>query len=66
MAARSERLIQLGLLAVILGGWQLGVTTGLIDVFFPAPIDIVKQIFAWVTDPGFYKHVTITLTETVL
>ncbi|WP_233713247.1 ABC transporter permease, partial [Amaricoccus solimangrovi] len=31
-----------------------------------APIDIVKQIFAWVTDPGFYKHVTITLTETVL
>lgn len=67
MNAMTERLVQLGLLVVIVGGWQLGVTAGLIDVFFfPAPVDIIKQVFSWVSDPGFYKHVSITLTETVL
>ena len=67
MNATTERLIQLALLVVILGGWQLGVSAGFIDVFFfPAPVDIFNQVIAWVTDTGFYKHVTITLTETVL
>ena len=67
MNAMTERMIQLGLLVVIVGGWQLGVEAGVIDVFFfPAPFDIMKQIVAWIIDPGFYKHVSITLTETVL
>lgn len=67
MNATTERLIQLVLLVVILGGWQLGVTAGVIDVFFfPAPVDIFNQVVAWVTDTSFYSHVTITLTETVL
>ncbi|MEK1932633.1 MAG: ABC transporter permease, partial [Pararhizobium sp.] len=29
----TERIIQLGMLVFILGGWQLGVTAGFIDVF---------------------------------
>lgn len=67
MNAMTERLIQLLLMVVVLGGWQVGVSTGLIDAFFfPAPFDIAKQVLSWVTSSGFYKHVTITLTETVL
>lgn len=67
MQAVNVRFIQITLLAVILGGWQLGVTTGVIDrFFFPAPLDIVQQVITWVIDPGFYKHVGITLSETVL
>ena len=67
MQAVNIRLIQLALLAVFLGGWQIGVTSGVIDrFFFPAPFDIVQQVIAWVTDTSFYKHVGITLTETVL
>ncbi|GGA94901.1 ABC transporter permease [Brucella endophytica] len=67
MRTTTERFIQLGLLALTLGGWQLGVSAGVIDVFFfPSPIDIFRQVISWVVDPGFYRHVTITLTETVL
>jgi NitT/TauT family transport system permease protein len=67
MNATTERLIQVGLLVLILGGWQLGTSLGVIDVFFfPAPVDILNQVVTWITDTGFYRHVTITLTETVL
>ncbi|WP_028749153.1 ABC transporter permease [Rhizobium mesoamericanum] len=67
MQAINVRLIQITLLAVILGVWQMGVTSGFIDrFFFPAPYDIVHQVVSWVSDPGFYKHVSITLSETVL
>ena len=63
----TERIVQLCMLVFILGGWQLGVTAGFIDVFFfPAPLDIFNQIVSWIVDPGFYRHVSITLTETVL
>jgi NitT/TauT family transport system permease protein len=67
MHAINIRLIQIALLVVILGGWQLGASTDVIDrFFFPAPFDIVKQVVAWIADAGFYKHVGITLSETVL
>ncbi|KXG87724.1 ABC transporter permease [Agrobacterium bohemicum] len=67
MHAINIRLIQVALLVVLLGGWQLGVTTAVIDrFFFPAPFDIVKQVVTWIADAGFYKHVGITLSETVL
>ncbi|WP_432422169.1 hypothetical protein [Rhizobium leguminosarum] len=36
----TERIIQLGILVFILGGWQLGVTAGFIDVFFFQPHSI--------------------------
>ncbi|NTG76742.1 ABC transporter permease [Agrobacterium rhizogenes] len=67
MQAINVRLIQVALLAIILGGWQFGVSSGVIDrFFFPAPLDIVKQVTTWISDHGFYKHVGITLGETVL
>ncbi|QWW69730.1 ABC transporter permease [Rhizobium sp. WYJ-E13] len=67
MNAMTERLIQIVLLVAIVGGWQLGVAVGFIDVFFfPAPVDIFNQVASWVVDTSFYSHVAITLTETVL
>lgn len=67
MRAQTEKLIQIALAIFIFGGWQLGVSVELIDpFFFPAPKDIAGQMWTWVSDPGFYKHVGITLTETVL
>ncbi|WP_102957570.1 ABC transporter permease [Mangrovicella endophytica] len=67
MQATNVRLIQLALLVVILGGWELGVATGAIDqFFFPSPLAIVRQIVEWVMDPEFYNHVGVTLGETVL
>ncbi|MEI4471186.1 ABC transporter permease [Frigidibacter sp. MR17.24] len=67
MNAAHERLIQLVILVVIVGGWQAGVSAGVIDrFFFPPPFEIAGQIVAWVTDTGFYRHVGITLSETVL
>lgn len=67
MHANSVRLIQLVILVVVIGGWQMGVSAGIIDrFFFPPPFEIGSQIIRWVTDTGFYKHVGITLTETVL
>jgi len=67
MNAMTERLIQIVLLVAIVGGWQLGVAAGFIDVFFfPAPVDIFNQVASWVVDTSFYSHVAITLTETVL
>ena len=67
MNAMTERLIQIALLVAIVGGWQVGVAAGFIDVFFfPAPVDIFNQVVSWVADVSFYSHVAITLTETVL
>lgn len=67
MRGSSERLIQIGLSVFVFGGWQLGVSAGIIDAFFfPAPLDIISQIWTWISDSEFYNHVVITLTETVL
>lgn len=64
---KNERAMQIALAIFIFGGWQLGVMTGVIDkFFFPAPSDIGLQIWNWVSDPSFFHHVVITLTETVL
>lgn len=67
MQANKIRMIQLAILVVVLGGWQLGVNAGLIDrFFFPPPIEIGAQIISWIFDSDFYRHVGITLSETVL
>ncbi|MBB3276845.1 MULTISPECIES: ABC transporter permease [Pseudoxanthomonas] len=67
MRTGTERLIQAALVVVVFGGWQAGVATRVIDpFFFPAPWDIVGQMYEWLSDTGFYKHVSVTLTETAL
>ncbi len=62
-----ERIIQLLLVVVVFGGWQVGAVTGAIDrFFFPAPADILVQVWRWITDPSFYRHVGVTVAETGL
>lgn len=63
----NERIVQLLLLTVLLGGWQIAAVTGTIDrFFFPAPADIAVQVWRWITDPSFYRHVGVTVGETAL
>lgn len=67
MRTATERFIQAGLVVAVFGGWQAGVSLRIIDpFFFPAPWDIVRQMYVWLSDTGFYKHVSVTLTETAL
>ena len=67
MPAMSDRLIQAALVLLLFGGWQGAVVFGWIDpFFFPAPLDILRQAWAWLSDPPFYRHVGITLSETAL
>ncbi len=67
MPRPADRLIQVAILVVLLGAWETATRTGLLDVFFfPAPSAIGMKIAEWVSDAGFLRHVSITLTETVL
>lgn len=67
MPTTNVRLIQLAILVVVLGGWEAGIATGAIDrFFFPAPHDIARRVFEWLTSVDYYGHLAITLTETAL
>lgn len=67
MNVLTERLSQLAIVVAIIGGWELGITYGYIDIFFfPSPHGIMVRIINWLSDTAFYTHVYITLTETVL
>jgi len=67
MRNKTDRFVQLLLVTVVFGGWQLGVHHRWVDpFFFPAPWDIARQTWGWLSDLSFYQHVTITLTETTL
>jgi NitT/TauT family transport system permease protein len=67
MSTPSDRLIQLAILVVLLGAWQISTSLGWVDpFFFPEPSDIAVRVGKWLIDPGFYNHVGTTLAETVL
>jgi len=68
MAARHKRLItQLGLLATLLGMWEMVAATGHIDpFFFPRPSEIASRVAEWVVDADLYEHFAITLFETLM
>ncbi|GAB3123942.1 ABC transporter permease [Novispirillum itersonii] len=62
-----DRMIQLLLVVVLFGGWELGVKAGMIDpFFFPSPLSIGGKVVEWVSDTSFYRHLNITVLETVL
>ena len=75
---RTLRLWQLGLLVALIGFWYLMTTPGLIPpfmfendrqaaFFFGEPLRVAERIWTWfVTDADIYKHLGVTLTETVL
>ena len=75
---RTLRLWQLALLVVLIAFWYLMTTPGLIPpfmfdndrqaaFFFGEPLRVAGRIWTWfVTDADIYKHLGVTLTETVL
>lgn len=67
MDRRRVRLLQLGLLVFIVLGWEFSVRLGWVDAFFfSKPSDIGLRIFEWFESGEVYRHLWITLAETVL
>jgi sulfonate transport system permease protein len=68
---RWERLLQVGVAVVILGGWEVAAWTGFADpFFFGQPSGIASTIWRWSTrgtpQGSLWQHVTVTLEETVM
>ncbi|MDO9436663.1 ABC transporter permease [Hydrogenophaga sp.] len=75
---RTLRLWQLALLVALIAFWYLMTTPGLIPpfmfendrqaaFFFGEPLRVAGRIWTWfVTDADIYKHLGVTLTETLL
>jgi len=61
------RLWQLLLLAAILLAWHFASQSPKVAFFFGEPLQVSQRIWAWfVTDGDIYRHLWITLSETVL
>ncbi len=68
---RFERVLQVALAVVVIGGWEGGVRIGLIDpFFFGQPAAIVGTIWRWSTrgtpQGPLWAHIVVTLEETVM
>ncbi|KAB2670621.1 ABC transporter permease [Ochrobactrum sp. LMG 5442] len=64
-------LVRLAILVTVLGGWELGARTGLIDpFFFASPSGIADQIWIWITEGTsqgpLSEQIIVTLEETAL
>ena len=62
---------RVGILVVILGSWELGTRTGLIDpFFFASPSGIGDQIWTWITEGTsqgpLWEQIAVTMEETML
>ena len=75
VARRRRRILvnslRVGLLVVIIGGWELATRVGIIDKFFwGQPSGIWAQLVTWVTDGTaqgpLWQQIAVTLEETVL
>lgn len=63
--------LRIGILVVVLGGWEVGASVGWIDpFFFSKPSQIADQIWVWATEGtsqgSLWKQILVTLEETVL
>lgn len=64
-------LAQIGLVALVLGGWQAGASSGSLDKFtYGSPDGVVKQLTTWFTDGtslgSIWHNIGVTMQETVL
>jgi NitT/TauT family transport system permease protein len=69
--ARLERVLQVAVFVVIIGGWEASVRLGFVDsFFFGQPSGIANTIWRWATrgtpQGPLWQHVTVTLEETVM
>ena len=63
----SVRLYQIGILIITLLAWEVSVRLRWLDAFFfSKPSAIAQRIFEWITQGAIYRHLSITLTETLL
>lgn len=61
------RFWQVALLVLILGAWHIASQDRNFAFFFGQPVGVAKVIWAWfVTNADIYRHLGVTLTETVL
>ncbi len=55
------------LLAAIIGVWQMNAYFGWVPKFFVGnPVDIFSKIFSWFSFGSIYRHLGVTLVETLL
>lgn len=69
--ARIERLLQIAVFVVIVGGWEAAVQLHFVDpFFFGQPSGIAATIWRWATkgtpQGPLWQHVAVTLEETIL
>src|SRR5262245_46515624 len=58
---------QIALGIVVLAVWQAGASAGLLDrFFFSRPSDIVARIGTWIANGTLWRHLFITLEESIL
>ncbi|CAM3457686.1 ABC transporter permease [Bordetella sputigena] len=61
------RLWQISLLVILLLAWHIASRSPNIAFFFGQPLEVAQRIWAWfITDGDIYRHLWVTLTETVL
>ncbi|ARP80516.1 ABC transporter permease [Bordetella genomosp. 8] len=64
---KSLRLWQVSLLVILLLAWHIASRSPNIAFFFGQPLEVAQRIWAWfVTDGDIYRHLWVTLAETVL
>src|SRR5699024_10409960 len=67
MRSSVLRLIQLALVLLLLVLWHLMSQNPDLAFFFGEPVGVAERIWRWfVTDANIYRHLTITLSETLL
>src|SRR5439155_12281006 len=64
---RSVRAYQIGIFIITLVAWEGAVRVRLLDAFFfPKPSSIGQRVMEWILQGEIYRHLSITLTETLL
>jgi len=69
MAENRGRIIigQFALMGFLLGAWEWGASSGLLDpFFFSRPSDIVRRIAQWMATGTIWVHLSTTFTEAML
>ena len=56
---------QIGILVVILGGWQFAVTDATLP-YFGRPTIVAAKLFELLSQPEIYRHISVTLSEIAL
>ncbi len=68
------RAIQLGILALVIGGWEVGARTGVLDTFFfSQPSAFLGRVWEWLVSGEntmlggrtIYQHIAVTLEEMI-